>query len=61
MMQIKTDGPRHQIILQGRQPEVSMTWAAALNLGSLLIEKAHEAEPASVPGRTYAPALERGR
>ncbi len=58
-MQVFTDPSRNQVIIRGEGNEIRLSWAAALNLGSLLIKKAEEAEPAARPGKTYRPATER--
>lgn len=59
-MQVFTDPSRNQVIIRGEAGnEIRLSWAAALNLGSLLIKKAEEAEPAARPGKTYRPAIER--
>lgn len=58
-MQVFTDPSRNQVILRAEGNEIRLSWAAALNLGSLLIKKAEEAEPAARPGRTYSPTTER--
>ena len=59
-MQVFTDPSRNQVIIRGEGNEIRLSWAAALNLGTLLIQKAEEAEPAARPGKTYRPATERG-
>ena len=58
-MQVFTDPSRNQVIIRGEGNEIRLSWAAALNLGSLLIKKAEEAEPPARPGKTYRPAIER--
>ncbi|MCS6262409.1 MAG: hypothetical protein H8K11_01530 [Nitrospira sp.] len=58
-MQVFTDPSRNQVIIRGEGNEIRLSWAAALNLGSLLIQKAEEAEPAARPGKTYEPVTER--
>lgn len=59
-MQVFTDPSRNQVIIRGEAgSEIRLSWAAALNLGSLLIKKAEEAEPPARPGKTYRPVPER--
>jgi len=58
-MQVLTDVTRHQVILRAEGNEIRLSWAQALNLGSLLIKKAEEAEPPARPGKTYRPSIER--
>lgn len=58
-MQVFTDPAKNQVILRSEGSEIRLSWAQALNLGSLLIKKAEEAEPAPLPGKTYRPAIER--
>lgn len=59
-MQVYSDPSRNQVIIRGEAgSEIRLSWAAALNLGSLLIKKAEEAEPPARPGKTYAPTAER--
>lgn len=58
-MQVLTDVTRNQVILRAEGNEIQLSWAQALNLGSLLIKKAEEAEPPARPGKTYAPTAER--
>ncbi len=58
-MQVFTDPSRNQVIIRGEGNEIILSWAQALNLGSLLIKKAEEAEPPARPGKTYRPAIER--
>lgn len=54
-MQVFTDVTRNQVILRAEGNEIRLSWAAALNLGSLLIKKAEEAEPKPLPGKRYEP------
>lgn len=58
-MQVLTDSTRNQVIIRGEGSEIRLSWAAALNLGSLLIKKSQEAEPPARPGKTYEPTPER--
>lgn len=59
-MKISVDQARHLVTLHGDQgSKIVLNWASALNLGSLLIEKAHEAEPPAVPGKRYEPKAAR--
>lgn len=59
-MQVFTDPTRNQVIIRGEAgSEIRLSWAAALNLGSLLIKRAEEVEPAARPGKTYEPKCER--
>lgn len=58
-MQVFSDPSRNQVILRSEGSEIRLSWAAALNLGSLLIKKAEEAEPPARPGKTYEPTPER--
>jgi len=58
-MRVEVDHATHHVVLTGdRGSEIVLTWAAALNLGSLLIQKAEEAEPAP-KGKTYMPTAGR--
>jgi hypothetical protein len=60
-MTVAVDTVRHEVILttaQGRT--ITLTWAAAVNLGSLLVQKGHEAEPV-VTGKSYCPSAGHGR
>lgn len=52
-MRVLTDVTRNQVILRAEGNEIT------LYLGSLLIKKAEEAEPAARPGKTYHPAIGR--
>ncbi len=59
-MIVTTDKTSHQVTIHSDAgSEITMSWAAALNLGSLLIKKAEEAEPPARPGKTYEPTPER--
>lgn len=59
-MEVMSDRARNEVVLLGAHgSRVRLSWAAALNLGSLLIKKAEEAEPPARPGKTYRPAIER--
>lgn len=59
-MTVIPDRARNQVtITTPAGNEIRLSWAQALNLGSLLIKKAEEAEPAARPGKTYRPATER--
>jgi len=59
-MEVMSDRARNEVVLLGAHgSRVRLSWAAALNLGSLLIQKAEEAEPAARPGKTYEPVTER--
>lgn len=59
-MIVTTDKTSHQVTIHSDAgSEITMSWAAALNLGSLLIKKAEEVEPPPLPGKTYRPAVER--
>ncbi|NGZ04311.1 MAG: hypothetical protein CV090_14825 [Nitrospira sp. WS238] len=61
-MEVHFDPHDHHVILTGAGGyEARLDWAAALNLGSLLIKKAEEAEPPAMPGKTYCPSTERDR
>ena len=52
-MEVMSDRARNEVVLLGAHgSRVRLSWAAALNLGSLLIQKAEEAEPAARPGKT---------
>jgi hypothetical protein len=44
-----------------RGGQITLTWAAAANLSTLLSQKSHEAEPAPARGKSYVPAMERTR
>lgn len=59
-MDVVSDPSRHEVVLLGAHgTRVRLSWAAALNLGSLLIAKSQEAEPPTRPGKTYEPTTER--
>ncbi len=60
-MIVETDRTKHQVIIRGERFQVSLTWAQAANLGSLLNQASHAAEPPALPGRAYSPSVERDR
>jgi hypothetical protein len=61
-MTVTTDSEKHLVIIRSDLgTEITLSWASALNLGSLLIEKAEQAEPAPARGKRYQPATERAR
>jgi hypothetical protein len=53
-MQVLIDLTHHEVRLLGDRCETRLNWASAINLGSLLIEKGHEAEPPAQPGRVLS-------
>ncbi len=60
-MHVTTDQTKNIVILRGERFQVSLTWAQALNLGSLLVQKAEEPEAIALLGRSYCPSTERDR
>lgn len=61
-MTVLTDTQKHQVTIHGDHgTEITLTWSGALVLGTLLREASIQAEPTALPGRTYAPAIERDR
>ena len=60
-MQIHCDHERREVLLIGADGhyQVRFSWAAALNLGSLIQQKAQEVEPPPPAGKTYAPKIGR--
>jgi hypothetical protein len=60
-MVVTVDLDRHEVILIGADGcyEARLSWAAALNLGSLLQQKAMEAEPPAPAGKSYCPKIGR--
>lgn len=61
-MKVEADRRKHQVTIRGdRGTEITLTWASASLLGSLLKEASLEAAPPTMPGKVYAPAIERDR
>lgn len=60
-MLVRTNSETNHVVLSGEGYEITLTWTQALNLGSLLVQKAEEAEPVPRSGRSYCPATERDR
>lgn len=61
-MIVEADPTKHSVIIRtDGGTEIILNWAAAANLSTLLSEKSQEAEPPTLPGRTYAPSIERDR
>ena len=59
-MIVEADRTKHQVTIRGdRGTEITLSWSAALLLGTLLREASVEAEPATPSGRTYAPTAGR--
>ena len=54
MMQVLVDLRQHEVRLVGDRFEVRLTSAAAVNLGSLLIQQGHFAERPALAGKTYS-------
>jgi hypothetical protein len=53
-MKVLVDTGRHEVRLVGDHCETRLTWAAAVNLGSLLIQQGHLAEPHAADGKTFS-------
>jgi hypothetical protein len=53
-MKVLVDPRRNHVLLQGDSFEARLTWSAALNLGTLLIEKSAQAEPPAGVGKTFS-------
>lgn len=61
-MLVEADSRKHQVVLRSDSGSViTLSWAAAANLSSLLNEASRQAEPPTRPGRSYCPAVERSR
>lgn len=61
-MTVIADTNTHQVMIRTDSgSEITLSWAAAANLGSLLNEASRQAEPPARPGRSYCPAVERSR
>jgi hypothetical protein len=61
-MIVEANQTHNQVTIRGDHgTEITLSWAAAANLSTLLREKSHEAEPAALPGRSYCPSVERDR
>jgi hypothetical protein len=60
-MQIRCDHEKHEVVLTGADGcyQARFSWAAALNLGSLIQQKAQEVEPPAPTGKTYEPKIGR--
>ena len=60
-MQVEIDPLQHEVVLIGANGayEARFTWAAAMNLGSLIQQKAQEVEPAAPTGKIYEPKIGR--
>jgi hypothetical protein len=60
-MTVTTDTIRNEVTIEGEAgSRITLSWSAALLLGTLLREASHEAEP-QLKGKTYAPTTERAR
>ena len=61
-MHVEADRRKHQVILRSDSgAEITLSWAAAANLSSLLNEASRQAEPPAPRGKSYCPAVERSR
>jgi hypothetical protein len=61
-MIVEANKATNQVILRGdRGTEITLSWSAALLLGTLLREASIEVEPPALPGKSYVPATERAR
>jgi ribonucleotide monophosphatase NagD (HAD superfamily) len=54
MVKVLVDPGRNHVLLVGDRFETRLDWAAAINLGSLLVQQGHLAEPPTAPGKTFA-------
>ncbi|MBI4001587.1 MAG: hypothetical protein HY348_07370 [Nitrospira defluvii] len=61
-MRIEADRTRNQVIIITKLGSViTLSWAAAANLSSLLNQASRQAEPPARPGKSYCPSVERDR
>jgi hypothetical protein len=61
-MNVQADPLLNLVTIRGdRGTEITMNWAAAAYLSTLLNEASRQAEPPAFPGRSYCPSVERDR
>ena len=60
-MTVTVDPERNEVVMTTASgTTMTLTWSAALLLGTLLREASVEAEPIIAPGKCYAPTLGHG-
>ena len=60
-MTVTVDPEQNEVLMTtANGTTITLTWSAALLLGTLLREASVEAEPALVPGKRYSPAVSHG-